>query len=145
MEGYLALMIPIVALMIPIVAMYLKHQRVMAGVEPPEGVKGKDKAGYGVHARTLAVLTETLERQHERMKNLQMRVEALETILTDEQRAALGPVLLADERPPATAPVVPRARAHEAGLDAPRPQVEIPAPDTMTTEEAVAHRNRDRA
>ena len=132
MEGLLALMIPIVALMIPIVAMYLKHQRVMAGVEPPEGVRGKDKAGYGAQARTLAVLTETLERQHERMKGLTARVEALETILTDEQRAALGPVLLADTpREPATAPVAPRLLLPD---DAP-----------MTTEEAVVHRNRDRA
>lgn len=30
MEGYLALMIPIIALMIPIVAMLLKHQKEMA-------------------------------------------------------------------------------------------------------------------
>lgn len=129
-----SLMIPILALMIPIVAMILKHQRIMAGVEPPEEAKGKNKASYGTQAKTLAVLTETLERQHERLKNLQGRVEALETILTDEQRAALGPVLLANEpaREPATAPV------------APRPQVEIPAPDA-TTEEAVLHRNRDRA
>lgn len=134
MERILALMIPILALMIPIVAIYLKHQRVMAGVEAPDGVKGKDKASYGAQARTLAVLTETLERQHERLKGLTTRVEALETILTDEQRAALGPVLLANEpaREPATAPV------------APRPQLEIPAPDA-TTEEAVLHRNRDRA
>ncbi|MBE2186509.1 MAG: hypothetical protein IAE99_07030 [Rhodothermales bacterium] len=123
-----SLFIPILALMIPIVAMILRHQRIMAGVEVPGSRKGKDG---NTNARTLAVLTETLERQHERIKGLTTRVEALETILTDEQRAALGPVLLASE--PATAPV------------APRPQVEIPAPDTMTTEEAVLHRNRDRA
>ncbi|MCA0268654.1 MAG: hypothetical protein LCH53_05480 [Bacteroidetes bacterium] len=131
-----SLFIPILALMIPIVAMILRHQRIMAGVEVPGSRKGKDG---NTNARTLAVLTETLERQHERIKGLTTRVEALETILTDEQRAALGPVLLASEpasepaREPATAPV------------APRPQVEIPAPDTMTTEEAVLHRNRDRA
>lgn len=127
MQKVLALMIPIIALMIPIVAMYLKHVRVMAGVESADGKKGHT----GAQARTLAVLTETLERQHERLKDLQGRVESLETILTDEQRTAL----LAAEpaREPATAPVRPR------------PQVELPAPETMTTEEAVVQRNRDRA
>lgn len=140
MEKLLALMIPILALMIPIIAIYLKHQRVMAGVESADG----KKSATGTQARTLAVLTETLERQHERLRGLTARVETLEAVLTDEQRAAFGAALaeavpadapLEARREPATAPVLPRT-----------PRLGLPdADDALPLEEAVVQRNRDRA
>ena len=89
MEGILALSIPIFAIGLAWFSTYLKHKEKMAGVAGKAG-------GVGDPAlrQTVQLLTETLEKQHERQQALVKRLEALEAIVTAERLpeppAALG-------------------------------------------------------
>ncbi len=71
----LVFMIPILGILTAMLAIFLKHREKMAGLDGGRG------------AQTAQILTETLERQHERIASLQKRVETLEMIVTDENAA----------------------------------------------------------
>lgn len=109
MEGVFALMIPILAIGLAWFATFLKHKEKMAGV-------GKYGVGDPALRQTVQMLTETLEKQHDRQQALVKRIESLESIVTSERLPepplALG---LDDEdappaREPATEPIRPRVR-----------------------------------
>lgn len=68
-------LIPILAIMTGMLGIFLKHREKMAGLDGGRG------------AQTAQILTETLEKQHERIASLQKRVETLEMIVTDENAA----------------------------------------------------------
>ena len=72
-----ALIIPIIALLIPIVAILVKHRERMATM-----------GGAAAQPEAVRLLTETLERQHERQTALQRRVETLEAAMIDRDLAA---------------------------------------------------------
>lgn len=125
MEGILALSIPLFAIGLAWFATYLKHKEKMAGF----GTRGG--AADPALRQTVQLLTETLEKQHDRQQGLVKRLEALEAIVTAERLpeppAALG--LSGDDAGPtnvgsaldagddvlareaATEPVPPRLRA----------------------------------
>jgi hypothetical protein len=69
--GTLALMIPILGILLGMLAVFLDHQQKMAKLRRGEG-------GGERNARTLELLTDTLEREHEKLVQLQQRVERLE-------------------------------------------------------------------
>ena len=91
------LLIPIIALCIPIVAIYTKHREKMLGVTGRESTELK---------QTVALLTETLERQHDRIQTLTRRLETLETgksLNTPAPRLTIPeaePTVPTDERAP---------------------------------------------
>ncbi len=116
MEGVLALSIPILAIGLAWFATFLKHKEKMAGMGRYGGVS--DPA----LRETVQLLTETLEKQHDRLQALVKRLEALEAIVTTERLPEPPGVLglpaddtlpddRLDTREPATAPVRPRVRA----------------------------------
>jgi hypothetical protein len=74
----LALLIPLSAIGLGWWATYLKHKEKMAGV-------GRYGQGEGNLRQTVQLLTETLERQHDRQQALVKRLEALEAIVTHER------------------------------------------------------------
>ena len=94
-----ALLIPIVALSIPVVAIWTKHREKMAGLGHGTGTDASLR-------QTVDLLTQTLEKQHERQQALTKRIETLEAIATapDAGRlAATEPRLaLPNEEAPAT-------------------------------------------
>lgn len=98
----LVFLIPIFGLLTGMLAIFLKHREKMAGLD-------------GKAQPTVQLLTETLEKQHDRIQQLQQRVETLEMIVTDEnaalQQARRGRISLPDaEEPDTTAPASPRRR-----------------------------------
>ena len=108
--GALALLIPIIALSIPVVAIWTKHRERMAGLGHGTG-SGTDAS----LRQTVDLLTQTLEKQHERQQALVHRVETLEAIVTapDAGRLASAEPRLAlptDAPPAAEATAAPRAR-----------------------------------
>ncbi len=68
MEGYLALMIPIIALMIPVIALWTKHQQKMAEMQ------------VGAAAEQTA---EKAAQYVGQIQRLEARVQVLERIVTD--------------------------------------------------------------
>lgn len=71
----LVFLIPIFGILLGMLAVLLKHREKMAGLD---GKGGK---------QTIRLLTDTLEKEHERIQQLQQRVETLEMIVTDEKTA----------------------------------------------------------
>lgn len=73
MEGYMALMIPILALTIPVIAIWTKHQQRMVEM----GVAPSTVADSGA-----------LTAQNDKIRALEERVRVLERIVTDNNRGA---------------------------------------------------------
>ncbi len=71
----LVFLIPILAILTGMLSIFLKHREKMAGIDGKRG------------PHTVQLMTETLEKQHERIQQLQHRVETLEMIVTDENAA----------------------------------------------------------
>jgi hypothetical protein len=71
-------LIPLAAIGLGAFATYLKHKERMAGL-------GQHGAGDGSLRQTVQLLTETLERQHDRQQALIKRLETLEAIVTNER------------------------------------------------------------
>ncbi len=67
--------VPIFGILLGMLAVWTKHQQKMAQIQ-----KGTDGGGER-NARTLELLTDTLEREHERLIQLQQRVEQLESVV----------------------------------------------------------------
>ena len=93
MEGYLALMIPIVALMIPIVAIWTKHQQKI--VEMQVGATAENTAEkaaqYATHIQRLEDRVQVLERiVTDRGYDIATQIEALrDTRRVDQQNAGV--------------------------------------------------------
>lgn len=93
MEGYLALMIPIVALMIPIVAIWTKHQQKI--VEMQVGATAENTAEkaaqYATHIQRLEDRVQVLERiVTDRGYDIATQIEALrDTRRVDEASAGV--------------------------------------------------------
>ena len=116
MEGIFALSIPLFAIGLAWFATYLKHKEKMSGV-------GKYGVGDPALRQTVQMLTETLEKQHDRQQALVKRIESLEAIVTAERLPEPPSALGLDDddddderddatssREPATEPVRPRVR-----------------------------------
>lgn len=91
--GVFALMIPLAAIGLGWFATWLKHKEKMAGV-------GKYGQGDASLRQTVQLLTETLERQHDRQQALVKRLETLEAIVTNERLPEPpNPLALPDAEP----------------------------------------------
>ncbi len=105
MDGLYAL-IPLFAIGLAWFSTYLKHKEKMSGV-------GKYGVGDPALRQTVQMLTETLEKQHERQQALVKRLESLEAIVTTErlpEPPTLGLGFGDAPREPTTEPVLPRMR-----------------------------------
>ncbi len=69
-------LVPIFGILLGMLAVWTKHQQKMAQIH-----KGSDGGGGERNARTLELLTDTLEREHERLVQLQQRVDQLESVV----------------------------------------------------------------
>ncbi len=68
-------LVPIFGILLGMLAVWTKHQQKMAQIHQGEGGGGER------NARTLELLTDTLEREHERIAQLQQRVDRLESVV----------------------------------------------------------------
>ncbi len=95
------LFVPILAILTGMVSIVLKHREKMAGLGGKQG------------GQTVQLLTETLEKEHERIAQLQRRVETLEAIVTDERTGPAPRIALpdADADPDASAAAPRRVRS----------------------------------
>lgn len=73
--GTIGVFIPILGILLGMLAVLLKHREKMAGVDGKRG------------SQTIQLLTETLEKEHDRVLQLEGRVQTLERILTGERGA----------------------------------------------------------
>lgn len=101
----LVFLIPILAILTGMLSIVLKHREKMAGLDGKRG------------GSTIQLLTETLEKEHARIQQLEKRIETLEMIVTDGPDA-LGQPARRVELPPATedaddvlSPARPRTRS----------------------------------
>ncbi len=101
MEGYLALMIPIIAMMIPIVAIWTKHQQKLAEMQvgATANQTAEKAAQYATHIQRLEDRVQVLERiVTDRGYDIATQIEALrDTRRVDEQGAGV-PLGLGKER-----------------------------------------------
>jgi hypothetical protein len=72
----LIFLIPIFGILLGMLAVWTKHKEKMARIQA-----GRDGSGGERNARTLELLTDTLEREHERLVQLQQRVDQLESVV----------------------------------------------------------------
>ncbi|WP_086608843.1 hypothetical protein [Erythrobacter donghaensis] len=80
MEGYLALMIPIIALMIPVIALWTKHQQKMAEMQVGAAAEqtAEKAAQYVGHIQRLEARVQVLERiVTDRGYDIATQIEAL--------------------------------------------------------------------
>jgi hypothetical protein len=101
MEGYMALMIPIIALMIPIVAIWTKHQQKIAEMQVGATAEhtAEKAAQYASHIQRLEDRVQVLERiVTDRGYDIATQIEALrDTRRVDEEGAGV-PLGLGKER-----------------------------------------------
>ena len=83
----LIFLIPIFGILLGMLAVWTKHQQKMAQIQ-----RGENGGGGERNARTLELLTDTLEREHERLVQLQQRVEQLESVVEAHPARRLPPI-----------------------------------------------------
>ena len=71
----LVFLIPILGILTGMLSILLKHREKMSGIDGKRG------------SQTVHLLTETLEKEHLRIQQLEQRIETLEMIVTDEKEA----------------------------------------------------------
>ncbi len=71
----LVFLIPILGILTGMLSIFLKHREKMSGIDGKRG------------SQTVHLLTETLEKEHVRIQQLEQRIATLEMIVTDEKEA----------------------------------------------------------
>lgn len=101
MEGYLALMIPIIALSIPIVALWTKHQQKLAELQIGATAQhtAEKAAQYASHIQRLEDRVQVLERiVTDRGYDIATQIEALRDTRRVDEAGAGVPLGLGKER-----------------------------------------------